>query len=164
VKRVQLGAKGIPYLVTHDGRTIRYPDPAIRVNDTVKLLLPNKVDGGFATPKGKVDVKKDVTSPIIGAKIDTFIPFGTGALVMCTGGRNMGRAGTIVNRERHHGGFDIVHVRDKLDHEFSTRIQNVFVIGEHADKPWISLPKSKGLRISIAAERDQRRKQKENRS
>lgn len=31
VKKVQLGAKGVPFLVTHDGRTIRYPDPAIKV-------------------------------------------------------------------------------------------------------------------------------------
>ena len=37
VKRVQTGPKGIPYLVTHDGRTIRYPDPVIKVNDTVQL-------------------------------------------------------------------------------------------------------------------------------
>lgn len=31
VKKVQLGAKGVPFIVTHDGRTIRYPDPAIKV-------------------------------------------------------------------------------------------------------------------------------------
>jgi len=164
VKRVQLGTKGVPYLTTHDGRTIRYPDPAIKVNDTIKLTLPTKVDGGFATPKGgKVSDSKDknVPKPIVGAKIESFIPFHTGSLVMCTGGRNMGRVGTILNRERHHGGFDIVHVRDKLDHEFSTRIGNVFVIGDAAEKPWVSLPKAKGLRITIAAERDQRRKQKE---
>merc|ERR1712093_735498 len=39
VKRVQLGKGGIPFLVTHDARTIRYPDPAIKVNDTVKIDL-----------------------------------------------------------------------------------------------------------------------------
>lgn len=37
VRKVQTGAKGIPFLVTHDGRTIRYPDPVIKVNDTVQL-------------------------------------------------------------------------------------------------------------------------------
>src|SRR5882762_10011976 len=36
VRKMALGPKGVPYVVTHDGRTIRYPDPAIRVNDTVK--------------------------------------------------------------------------------------------------------------------------------
>src|ERR1700753_974045 len=39
VKKVQLGAKGIPFVVTHDGRTLRYPDPLIKVNDTIKLDL-----------------------------------------------------------------------------------------------------------------------------
>lgn len=31
VRRVEFGKKGIPYCVTHDGRTIRYPDPNIKV-------------------------------------------------------------------------------------------------------------------------------------
>jgi len=165
VKKFQLGAKGIPYIVTHDGRTIRYPDPAIRVNDTIKLILPTKADGGFAAQKGKAgegvkSVKAEPT-PIVGATIEGFIPFATGAHVMCTGGRNMGRAGTIINRERHHGGFDIVHVRDKLGNEFSTRIGNVFIVGESLEKPWVSLPHGKGIRISIAEERDQRRRARE---
>ena len=30
VKRVIRGPKGIPYAVTHDGRTLRYPDPDIK--------------------------------------------------------------------------------------------------------------------------------------
>lgn len=37
VKRVQVGPKGIPFLVTHEGRTIRYPDPLIKVHDTIQL-------------------------------------------------------------------------------------------------------------------------------
>lgn len=44
VRKVQLGAKGVPFIVTHDGRTIRYPDPAIKVNDSVKFdLVENKI-------------------------------------------------------------------------------------------------------------------------
>ena len=31
VKRMQFGKGGIPYIATHDGRTIRYPDPDIKV-------------------------------------------------------------------------------------------------------------------------------------
>lgn len=115
VKRVQLGAKGIPFLVTHDGRTIRYPDPLIKVNDTIKL---------------------DIES----AKITEFLKFETGNLAFITGGHNVGRVGLITHRERHHGGFDIVHIKDALDRSFSTRISNVFVIGQ-GNKPWISLPK-----------------------
>jgi len=118
VKRVQLGSKGIPYLVTHDGRTIRYPDPLIKVYDTVKF---------------------DIAT----GKIETFIKFDTGNLAMVTGGRNVGRVGIITHRERHHGGYDIVHIKDALDRSFATRLSNVFVIGE-GSKAWISLPKHKG--------------------
>merc|ERR1712093_365781 len=35
VKKVLLGNKGVPFIVTHDGRSIRYPDPAIKSNDSV---------------------------------------------------------------------------------------------------------------------------------
>ncbi|KDQ11930.1 hypothetical protein BOTBODRAFT_34997 [Botryobasidium botryosum FD-172 SS1] len=132
VKRVALGAKGVPYIVTHDGRTIRYPDPLIRVNDTVKFDLENN-------------------------KISDFVKFDTGNIVIVTGGRNMGRAGVIVHRERHTGGFDIVHVKDVLGRTFATRVTNIFVIGEGA-KAWISLPRGKGTKLTISEERDQRRK------
>ncbi|KZW01179.1 ribosomal protein S4e [Exidia glandulosa HHB12029] len=134
VRRVALGARGVPYIVTHDGRTIRYPDPLIRANDTVKFDLEQN-------------------------KIVDYVKFDTGNIVMVTGGRNMGRAGVITHREHHHGGFDIVHVRDSLDRTFATRISNIFVIGEGI-KPWISLPKGKGTKLTISEERDVRRRQK----
>jgi small subunit ribosomal protein S4e len=120
---VQLGAKGIPYLTTHDGRTIRYPDPAIRVNDTIKLSLPTKPESAPSQTTLQVTPTGMPPAP----KIESFIHFEPGVLVMCTGGRNIGRVGVILNRERHHGGFDIVHVRDVIDREFSTRIGNIFV-------------------------------------
>jgi len=132
VKRVALGAKGVPYVVTHDGRTIRYPDPTIHVNDTIKFDLEQN-------------------------KITDFVKFDNGNIVMITGGRNMGRAGVIVHRERHIGGFDIVHVKDVLGRTFATRITNIFVIGE-GSKAWISLPRGKGTKLTISEERDQRRK------
>ena len=37
------------------------------------------------------------------------------------------------------------------------RITNIFVIGE-GTKPWVSLPKGKGTKLTIAEERDLRRK------
>ncbi|KAI8577188.1 hypothetical protein K450DRAFT_251618 [Umbelopsis ramanniana AG] len=131
VRKVQLGAKGIPYVITHDGRTIRYPDPLIKANDTIRY---------------------DVES----AKITDFIKFEVGNVCMATGGRNMGRVGVIVHRERHIGGFEIVHVKDSLDRQFATRMSNVFVIGQ-GNKPWISLPKQKGIKLTISEERDRRR-------
>jgi len=96
VKRLAIGARGVPYIVTTDGRTIRYPDPSIKVNDTIKF----DIDQG---------------------KIAGFVKFDTGNVVMVTGGRNMGRVGVITHRERHVGGFDIVHVKDVLDRTFATR-------------------------------------------
>ena len=55
----------------------------------------------------------------------------------------------------HPGGFDIVHLKDAREQTFATRLTNVFVIGEGSQE-WISLPKSKGLKLSIAEERDKR--------
>lgn len=134
VKKVQTTAKNVPVVVTHDGRTIRYPDPHIKVNDTVKL---------------------DLTT----GKITGYLKFETGHRVIITGGRNMGRIGVITHREKHQGGFDIVHVRDAVDRTFATRLTNTFVIGDHK-KAWISLPKDKGVKLTIAEERDKRRARK----
>lgn len=40
VKRKCLGKNKIPYIVTHDGRTIRFPHPDIKKNDTIKVSTP----------------------------------------------------------------------------------------------------------------------------
>lgn len=125
-----MGIKKVPYLVTHDGRTIRYPDPSIKVNDTVQI---------------------DIAS----GKITDHIRFESGNLVMVTGGRNLGRVGTVVNREKHPGSFEIIHVKDANGHLFATRLSNIFIIGKGA-KAYISLPKGKGIKLSVAEERDKR--------
>jgi small subunit ribosomal protein S4e len=36
-----MGPKGIPFVVTHDGRTIRFPNPDIKADDTVRVNLRN---------------------------------------------------------------------------------------------------------------------------
>lgn len=125
---------------------IRFPDPAIKVNDTVKIDL--------STGTSHVTIISRFTNTPTG-KIQDFIRFDTGVIAMATGGRNMGRVGVITHRERHDGGFNIVHIKDAIDNEFATRETNVFVIGR--EKPWISLPKGKGVKLSIAEERDRRR-------
>ena len=127
---MQLGPKGVPFVVTHDGRTIRYPDPLIKVNDTVKVDLQT-------------------------GKITDFIKFDIGNLAMVIGGRNMGRVGLVTHRVRHHGSFDIVHVKDAAGNQFATRLTNVFIIGR-ATKAFVSLPRQKGVRLTIAEERDRR--------
>jgi small subunit ribosomal protein S4e len=39
VRKLQFGKGGIPYIATHDGRTLRYPDPDVKEHDTVMLDL-----------------------------------------------------------------------------------------------------------------------------
>jgi len=126
----QSGQAGvIPYIVTHDGRTIKYPSPSIAQHDTVKF-----------------DLK---TNKIVG-----HIKFDVGSLAMVTRGANIGRVGTVTSKEKHPGSFDIVHLRDKKGNEFATRIGNVFIIGQ--EKPWVSLPKHEGLKSTILEERVER--------
>lgn len=131
VVRVDVTKKGIPVAVTHDGRTIRYPDPDVKPLDTIK-----------------VDLK---TGKAVG-----HVKFDTGCLVMTTKGRNSGRIGELVHRDRHPGAFDIVHVRDARGHTFATRLHNVFVIGatNNPDKALISLPRGKGIKFSIIEQRE----------
>jgi len=130
VKSVAMGAKGVPYMNTHDGRTIRYPDPAIGAMDTIKFDLET-------------------------GKVTDIVKFETGNLAMINGGKNTGRIGVIVSRERHQGSFDIVHLKDSQGHMFATRLGNVFVIGA-GNRPMISLPKRKGIKMTILEERQQR--------
>jgi small subunit ribosomal protein S4e len=130
VKAVSTGPKGVPYLHTNDGRTIRYPDPNAKVHDSIQLDLATN-------------------------KVQDCIKFEVGNLCMITGGANSGRVGTMMSREKHPGSFDIVHIKDSQGHVFATRLGYVFVIGK-GNKPFISLPKGKGIKLSIAEERDKR--------
>jgi small subunit ribosomal protein S4e len=72
---------------------------------------------------------------------------------MITKGRNTGRVGSILHVESHPGSFDIVTVRDATGNSFSTRQENVFVIGS-ASTSEISLPKGQGVKLSILEERE----------
>jgi len=130
VKKLSVGPKGVPYLVTSDGRTLRYPDPLVKISDTIQL---------------------DIAT----SKIIDFIKFEVGNLCMITGGHNLGRVGIVTSRERHPGSFDIVHVRDSIGHVFATRLAYCFIIGK-GNKPYVSLPRGNGIRLTIAEERDQR--------
>lgn len=39
VQKKAMGANKIPYIVTHDGRTVRYPHPDIKKNDSIKVSI-----------------------------------------------------------------------------------------------------------------------------
>lgn len=131
VERDGMSAKNIPYLGTHDGRTIRYPDPLIKRMDTVKVDLAT-------------------------GKIIDFIKFEIGNTVMVTKGGNTGRIGTFVQRDAHPGSFDIVHIKDAEGNKFATRLSNIFVIGKGGDAAAaaVSLPRGKGVKRTIFEERD----------
>jgi len=126
-------AKSIPFIVTHDGRTIRYPDPLIKVHDTVKIDLSTN-------------------------KVIDFVKFEIGNTVMITKGRNTGRVGVMVSRDRHPGSFDIVHVKDSTGTTFATRLSNAFIIGKGADAKaaLVTLPRGKGIKKTIFDERNAR--------
>jgi len=123
VNHKKTGKNGVPYIVTHDGRTIRYPDPNVKINDSIKFDLVN-------------------------GKIVDHVSFALGNLVTVTGGRNLGRIGVVTKIEKHPGNFEITHVTDAAGHSFATRLGNVFVIGKGTSS-LVSLPKGKGIRKSI---------------
>jgi len=72
---------------------------------------------------------------------------------MITAGANKGRIGVLISREKHPGSFEIAHLKDRKGNNFATRAGNVFVIGDGA-KPWITVPRSKGIKLSILEERE----------
>lgn len=121
------GPNDVPFIQTNDGRLIRYPDPLIRVNDTVKVNLQS-------------------------GRITKFVHFETGNLAMITGGHNQGRLGEIINREKHPGSFEIIHLRDVSGHVFTTRLTNVFVVGK-GHTSLITLPPGKGIKLNVIEER-----------
>ncbi|CAM9871211.1 unnamed protein product, partial [Chrysoparadoxa australica] len=123
VTKTEITKKKIPYLVTHDGRTIRYPDPLVKTNDTIKVDLET-------------------------GKMTDIIKFEIGNLCMISRGRNTGRVGIIQHIERHPGSFDIVSVKDAANNVFATRLQNVFAVGQGL-KPSVSLPRGKGVKLNI---------------
>ncbi|CAD6186715.1 unnamed protein product [Caenorhabditis auriculariae] len=136
VKALHTAINAVPYLTTTDGRTIRYPDPHVKVNDSIVYDLKHN-------------------------QVADYVKFEPGNLAMVTGGRNVGRVGVIGHREKLPGALDIIHIKDSAGHSFATRISNVFVIGKGTTS-LVSLPSGRGIRLTIAEERDKRLAQKFN--
>jgi small subunit ribosomal protein S4e len=127
VTKVYVSANKIPVLVTHDGRTIRYPDPDTKVNDTIKV---------------------DIAT----GKMSDIFKFELGAMVAVTQGGNTGRIGTLQHVEKHEGSFSIVTIKDAKGNTFATRLGNIFVLGS-GNHPQITLPKGRGIKKNILQER-----------
>jgi len=132
VRRAQLGPRGVPFISTHDGRTLRYPHPEIQVNDTVKLNLKTN-------------------------QIEDTVKFAVGALVMCVRGRNTGRVGVLKQIEKHDGSNNIVYVEDLAGRAFATLLDNVFAIGV-GKKALVTLPRGGGVKLGILEEKRQKAK------
>jgi small subunit ribosomal protein S4e len=123
VNKFFIGDKGVAHIVTHDGRTVRYAHPEIRLNDTVKFNLKTH-------------------------EVENFIKFQKGSVAMVTAGGNVGRVGVIEKIDKQNAGFSIVHMKDSAENAFATRQSNVFVIGD-GPNPLVSLPRRNGVRPSI---------------
>lgn len=70
VTKKKIGKEKIPYINTHDGRTIRFPHPDIQLNDCIKLDLNT-------------------------GEIKGIVKYQNGATVMINGGNNIGRIGIL---------------------------------------------------------------------
>jgi len=127
VLQKRIGKAKVPHIVTHDGRTIRFPHPDVQINDSIKLNLE--------------------TGEIMG-----IVKFQNNAIVLLTGGNNIGRIGVLQSLEKHPGSFEIAHIRDASGNAFSTRLGNVMVIGDSKSSV-ISLPKGDGIRLTLMEER-----------
>ena len=123
IQKKAIGPNKIGYLVTHDGRTLRYADPNIKIHDTVRLNL-------------------------IENRVEEFYQFEVGQLAYASHGNNRGRIGVITSIIKFEGNFDLVTIKDSKGNTFTTRITYVFVIG-NGDKSAISLPRGNGVKLTI---------------
>ena len=151
VKRKCMGKNKIPYIVTHDGRTIRFPNPEIKKNDTVQVslalfyLLSSFILYLILFAFFQLNLET--------GEIDKVVKFENGANVFVTGGNNIGRVGQLMHVEHHPGSYEIVHIKDANGNSFATRLSNVFTVGE-GKKALIALPKRKGVRQTLVEERN----------
>jgi small subunit ribosomal protein S4e len=113
------GQRGIPYIITHDGRSIRFPDPFIKINDTVLFDLSQK-------------------------KIIDFIKFEIGSLCIITGGPSVGKIGIITHLGKNFIEEEKIKLKDVDGIEFFSKFPYIFVIGK-GKKSFISLPKTKRI-------------------
>lgn len=130
IQQKEMGPNKIAYLVTDDGRTIRFADKNIRINDTIKYNLDTK-------------------------EIMESYSMANNSLAMVSDGSNRGRVGVITHISKLDGNFDLVTLKDTRGHTFTTRINYVFIIGKN-EKSAITIPRGDGLKYSIQEELEHR--------
>ena len=132
VQKKEVGPNKIAYLITHDGRSIRFADKDISVNDTVRFNIQKR-------------------------EIEEFFPMAPGSMAFISDGTNRGRVGTISAIHKMDGMLDLVTLKDLAGHTFTTRINYVFVVGK-SGKSSIALHRDKGVKKTIIEEAELREK------
>lgn len=126
VQKKAIGPNKVCYFVTHDGRTLRYINPDVEMNDTLKLNL-----------------KDNTVEEVFKMKVDN--------VVYVMNGNNRGRVGVVKHISKFAGNHDLVTIKDVKGHTFTTRVSYIMAIGT-GTKPVISLPREAGLRKTILEE------------
>jgi len=122
IVRVEIGANKIPYCVTHDARTIRFPESSIKVGDTIQYNFETNT-------------------------IEKHFKLAVGHKALVTMGNNLGRIGIIQSIVKKLGNIAVITLKDEAGHVYNTRVGNVFIIGDN--KVACSLPKAKGIRYTV---------------
>lgn len=125
-----LGPNKVTYLVTHDGRTLRFADKDIKIGDTIKYNLEKN-------------------------EVEDFIPMAVGNLAFCSDGNNRGRVGIIDHINKFDNNFDLITIKDAAGHSFTTRTSYIVTIGR-GNKSLITLPKGNGVALTIIEETKKR--------
>ena len=130
VVKKSVGPNKIPYLVTHDERTLRFVAENVGVHDSIKL-----------------NVKTN--------QVEDVLKMNLGNMAMISHGNNRGRIGTLTHINKFPGSYDLVTLKDKKGTQFTTRIDYVTIIGE-GNKTFLTLPSGEGIKKTIIEERDER--------
>jgi small subunit ribosomal protein S4e len=125
-----LGPNKVTYLVTHDGRTLRFADKDIKIGDTIKYNLEKN-------------------------EVEDFIPMAVGNLAFCSDGNNRGRVGIIDHINKFDNNFDLITIKDAAGHSFTTRTSYIVTVGR-GNKSLITLPKGNGVALTIIEEAKKR--------
>jgi len=131
IKKFKFKHNRINFLA-HNGWQFAYPNPEIKINDSVKVMIKDKQN-----PE-----KQEV------------IKFKIGCEALCTGGRNKGRIGIVTSRTRIPAGQDIVKLTDSQSSVFTTQLKNVFVIGDGKNQALVGYDgKRNGIRRNLTEDR-----------
>lgn len=118
----RLENKSILTLHTNDGRTIKYADPSINIGDSIKLDLETN-------------------------EIRETLPLKVGKTAYAFRGKNLGCIGIIREIKSNITGFSMSILEDLNGRSFTTRTDNLIVIGDSGESV-ISLPKERGIRTT----------------